>query len=123
VTPEQYEAASAALRDRLRKQELARQTRAARRDPVLAALLDDAFTRLGLLDPERHFRDAIACYPRDAIVDAIAIFSGKRTAGTLPDGVDARYLRPSRGQHVARTCLPYTSHHPLVVRHSGLVGD
>ena len=92
VTPEQYEAASAALRDRLRKQELARQTRAARRDPIIAALLDDAFTRLGLLDPERHVRDAIACYPRDAIVDAIAIFSGKRTAGTLPDGVDARYL-------------------------------
>ena len=92
VTPEQYEAASAALRDRLRKQELARQTRAARRDPVIAALLDDAFARLGLLDPERHIRDAIACYPRDAIVDAIAIFSGKRTARTLPDGADARYL-------------------------------
>jgi hypothetical protein len=96
VTPEQYEAASAALRDRLRKQELARQTRAARRDPAIAALLDDAFARLGLLDPERHIRDAIACYLRDAIVDAIAIFSGKRTAGTLPDGVDARYCNRSR---------------------------
>jgi len=92
VTPEQFEAARKALCDRLRKQERARQTRAARRDPAIAALLDDAFARLGLLDPERHFRDAIACYPRDAIVDAIAIFSGKRTAGTLPDGVDARYL-------------------------------
>lgn len=92
ITPEQYQAAHAALRERMRKQELARQTRAARRDPVIAALLDDAFARLGLLDPERHVRDAIACYPRDAIVDAIAIFSGKRTAGTLPDGVDARYL-------------------------------
>jgi hypothetical protein len=92
ITPEQYQAAHAALRERMRKQELARQTRAARRDPVIAALLDDAFARLGLLDPERHIRDAIACYPRDAIVDAIGIFSGKRTAGTLPDGVDARYL-------------------------------
>ena len=76
----------------MRKQELARRTRAARLDPALRALLDDAFARLGLLDPERHIRDAIACYPRDAIVDAIAIFDGKRTAGTLPDGVDARYL-------------------------------
>lgn len=92
VMPEQYEAARAALRDRMRKQELARQTRAARRDPIIAALLDDTFARLGLLDPERHVRDAIACYPRDAIIDAIAIFFGKRTAGTLPDGVDARYL-------------------------------
>jgi hypothetical protein len=92
VTPEQREAARAALRERMRKQELVRQTRAARLDPVIRALLDDGFARLGLLDPERHFRDAIACYPRDAIVDAIAIFAGKRTAGTLPDGVDARYL-------------------------------
>jgi len=92
VTPAQREAARAALRERMRKQELARQTRAARLDPVIRALLDDGFTRLGLLDPERHFRDAIACYPRDAIVDAIAIFAGKRTARTLPEGVDARYL-------------------------------
>jgi hypothetical protein len=92
ITPEQYEAATAALRERMRKQELARKTRAARTDPATRALLDDAFDRLDLLDPERHFRDAIACYPRDAIIDAIAIFDGKRSAGTLPDGVDARYL-------------------------------
>jgi hypothetical protein len=92
VTPEQREAARAALAERMRKQELARQTRAARLDPVVGALLDEAFARLGLLDPERHLRDAIACYPRDAIVDAIAIYSGKHLAGTLPDGVDARYI-------------------------------
>lgn len=92
VTPEQREAARAALRERMRKQELARQTRAARIDPVVRALLDDAFARLALLDPERHFRDAIACYPRDAFVDAIAIFDGKRARGSLPDGADARYL-------------------------------
>jgi len=73
VTSEQREAAAAALRERMRKQELAQETRAARLDPSVRALLDDAFARLGLLDPERHVRDAIACYPRDAIVDAIAI--------------------------------------------------
>lgn len=92
VTPEEREAARVALRERMHKQELARQTRAARLDPVVRGILDDAFVRLGLLDPDRHFRDAIACYQRDVIVEAIAIFSGKRTAGTLPDGVDARYL-------------------------------
>lgn len=92
VTPEEREAARVALRERMHKQELARQTRAARLDPVVCAILDDAFARLGLLDPNRHFRDAIAGYQRDVIVEAIAIFSGKRTAGTLPDGVDARYL-------------------------------
>jgi hypothetical protein len=36
--------------------------------------------------------DAIACYPRDAIVDAISIFAAKRERGTLPEGVDGRYL-------------------------------
>ena len=92
IPPERREAARAALGERLRKQELAQKTRAARLDPAMRALLDDAFARLDLLDPERHFRDAIACYPRDAVVDAIAIFDGKRTAGTLPDGADARYL-------------------------------
>ena len=92
VTPEAREAARAALSERMKKLELARQTRAARLDPVACALLDDAFTRLGLLDPERHIRDAIACYRRDSIHSGIAIFEGKRAAGTLPAGVDARYL-------------------------------
>ncbi|OGQ10422.1 MAG: hypothetical protein A2138_21940 [Deltaproteobacteria bacterium RBG_16_71_12] len=92
VTPEAREAARAALRERMRKLELARQTRAARLDPVVCALLDNAFARLGLLDPERHVRDAIACYRVDSVVDGIAIFDAKRAAGTLPAGVDARYL-------------------------------
>jgi hypothetical protein len=109
VSPEQREAAHAALRERMRKQELARQTRAARLDPVICVFLDDAFARLGLLDPERHIRDAIACYPRDAIVDAIAIFAGKRTAGTLPDGVDARYLLGiARNVHHVHEAEPIT---------------
>jgi hypothetical protein len=92
VTPQQREAALASLTERMRKQQLAHETRAARTDPVVRGLLDDAFDRLGLIDPEHHFRDAIACYPFDAVVDAVAIFVGKRIAGTLPEGVDARYL-------------------------------
>jgi len=58
VTPEQREAARAALRERMRKQELARQTRAARLDPVIRALLDDGFARLGrlgLIHSRGHF--------------------------------------------------------------------
>lgn len=92
VTPEAREAARTALRERVRKLELARQTRAARLDPVVKATLDDAFARLALVDPERHIRDAIACYTRDSIVAGIAIFAGKRAANTLPAAVDARYL-------------------------------
>ncbi len=92
VTPEARDAARAALRERLRKQERARQTRHARLGPEVCALLDDAFARLCLNDPDRHIRDAIACYPRDEIVDSLATFDGKREHGTLPEGVDARYL-------------------------------
>lgn len=92
VTEERLQRAKDELGARHRKQEAARLTRAARIDPRLRAFLDCAFETLGLLDPERHVRDAIAPYHRDAIADGIAIFRGKQSAGTLPDGADARYL-------------------------------
>lgn len=91
-TQEQIDAARQHLDALLERQERARRTREARLDPDLRALLDAAFARLGLDDPERRFRDAIIRYPADAIVAGVAIFEGKRKAGTLPEGVDARYL-------------------------------
>jgi hypothetical protein len=91
-TDEQIQHARRTLEERHRKQELARTTLEARQRPEVRALLDDHFTRLGLLDPERHIRLAIARYPLAAIVDGIAVFTGKRQAGTLPDGADGRYL-------------------------------
>jgi len=92
VSDEQIEHAKERLKARLRKQERARQTRAARLDPLVRDRLDRAFEEFGLEDPERHFRDAIARYRLDHIVDAIATFRGKRNAGTLPPDIDARYL-------------------------------
>ncbi len=89
---DQIAEACAALEARQRKQELARQTLLARHDPLTRSLLDEAFARLRLADPERHFVAALARYGRDAISEGIAIFAGKRDAGTLPDGADARYL-------------------------------
>lgn len=92
VTEGQRDEARARLQARFRKQERARQSRAARLDPAVRETVDRVFEALGLDDPERHFHDAIALHPLDAIVDAAAIFAGKRIAGTLPDGADARYL-------------------------------
>lgn len=92
ASEEEREAARRSLAERMRKQQLARETRAARADPDMRALLDDAVARFCVLDPERRVRDAIACYPRDAVVDAIAIFSAKQKRGSLPDSADARYL-------------------------------
>jgi len=107
---EQVEQARRELRETAERQERARRTLEARRRPDVLLLLDTHFARLGLLDPERHIRIAIAGHPFDAIVDGIAIFEGKRLAKTLPDGVDARYLHgivrniaaQTEGEHIAR---------------------
>jgi hypothetical protein len=91
-TTEQLEQAKRELREIAERQERARLTLEARRRPEVLELLDHHFERLGLADPERHFRITIAGYPRNAIVGGIAIFEGKLTANTIPDGADARYL-------------------------------
>jgi hypothetical protein len=91
-TPEQVEQARQALQERCRKQEKAHRTRQARLDPLVRAILDRAFERLGLDDSDGHVRDAIARYPIDAVLAGIAIFEGKRAARTLPPDVDGRYL-------------------------------
>ena len=91
-TEEQIAQAKTALEERVRRQELARRTRAARQDPVVRQLLADTFVRLEFDDPQGHLLTAIAGYPLAAIVEGIAIFDGKQRAGTLPEGADARYL-------------------------------
>jgi hypothetical protein len=91
-TAEQIAQARHALRERLRKQRLAAQTRRARLDPAVRRILDEAFVRLGLDDPDGHLRDAIAAYPHDAVLAAVATFEGKRNAATLPPDATARYL-------------------------------
>lgn len=91
-TDEQLEQARRELQQLAARQERARQTLLARRRPEVLALLDDYFESLGLSDPERHIRVVIAGYPKDAIVDGLAIFAAKRDTQTLPDGADARYL-------------------------------
>lgn len=91
-TPEEVERARQALQERLRKQNKARQTLAARQDPVVRATIEAAYHRLGLDDPGGHLLTATARYPLNAVIEAIAIFEGRRRAGTLPELVDARYL-------------------------------
>ena len=110
---EQIENARRELRETAERQERARRTLEARRRPDVLALLDAHFARLALLDPERHIRLAIAAYPMSAIVNGIGIFEGKRRAGTLPEGADARYLlgivknvaAKMEGEHVTRAML------------------
>jgi hypothetical protein len=91
-TPEQVEQARAALQERIKQQQKARETQQRRQDPVVRAMLDDAFARLGLDDPQGNIRAAIARYRLDAVTNGIATFEGKRRAGTLPETADGRYL-------------------------------
>ena len=91
-TAEEIERARSALAERQRVQEAAKQTREARQDPLVRALLDEAFVRLALLDPDGNIRSSIAGYPRGNVIAGIATFESKRAAGTLPPGVDGRYL-------------------------------
>lgn len=91
-TADQVEAAKQALETRRQKQEKAYQTRRKRTDPLVRALLDREFDRLGLTDPDGNTKLAIARYPIDAILPGIALFEAKRDAGTLPDDANARYL-------------------------------
>lgn len=108
-TPEQIAQARRELRELAERQEKARRTAEARRRPDVLALLDTHFVRLGLLDPKRHVRIAIARYPLDAILAGIAIYDAKILASTLPEGVDARYLlgivrnhaERKEGEHIA----------------------
>lgn len=92
ATDEQILAAKAQLEERRRRQELAFRTRQARLDPVVRALLDEAFGRLGFDDPTGNVKDAIARYPHDAVLAGIATFEGKHNAGTLPTDAGPRYL-------------------------------
>lgn len=91
-TEEQIAQAQKALQERCKRQQKARQTQRAHADPLVLHALDRAFERLGLLDPEHHIRLAIAGHGRDIALEAIAIFEGKKNAGTLPDSADGRYI-------------------------------
>jgi len=91
-SPAEVDAARKALHERLRQQELARRTFAARINPIVRAMLDKAFAHLALDDPDGNVRDAIARYPLDAVLAGIAVFEGKRAALTLPVTAGARYL-------------------------------
>jgi hypothetical protein len=91
-TAEEIAHAKERLAEIQRRQERARETRAARQDPVVRAYVAEALTRLRLEDPDGHFLTAIARYPLDAIVEAVSIFGGRQQAKSLPEGADARYL-------------------------------
>lgn len=55
-------------------------------------MLDEVFESRGFDDPKGNLEDAIASYPHDTALSAIAIFRGTQTAKTLPPLAGPRYL-------------------------------
>ena len=91
-TQEQIDAARKELAELLAKQKAARETTAKRQNPNVRSLLALAYKRLGLEDPNGANLTATARYSLSAVAEGIAIFEGKRRAGTLKEGVGADYL-------------------------------
>jgi hypothetical protein len=48
------------------------------------AIASAALLRLGLDDSENRIAKAMATFPRDCVIEAIAIYEGKQAAGSLP---------------------------------------
>lgn len=92
-TPEELQEARDWAQELIRRQELARQTRAARADPVRRDLLIRGLAELGIPDPNHRLACDLAYYGRDAIAAGLATFESKRDQGTIPPGADpGRYL-------------------------------
>jgi hypothetical protein len=94
VRPSDEAAASARqkLALHLRRQQRALRTRDARRDPAVRGFLDREFGRLNILDPSQRIRAAMARYPLDAAVAALALFEGRRADAAIAPEVEGRYL-------------------------------
>ena len=92
-TPEEVQGALNYIRELQRREEKARSTREARRDPVRLQLMDEGLEDLGIPDPDRRLAVALAGYAADAIVRGLATFQAKKALGTVPVGADpGRYL-------------------------------
>ncbi|MBV8721805.1 MAG: hypothetical protein JO277_06630 [Candidatus Eremiobacteraeota bacterium] len=112
-TQKELEAALAWLQELRRKQDAARATREARRDPVRLELLRKGLAECGIPDEDGKIAIRLAWYGTDAITYGLAVFLGMKQAGTLPLGADDRYLGGIirnrheflEAQHIARHLL------------------
>lgn len=63
-----------------------------RRNSELRDFLRHAIERLGISDQDRYVETVLGSYRYDTIVASLAVYQGKRDAGTLPTSADGRYL-------------------------------
>lgn len=108
-TPEELQRAMSELRERQRRQEKAKATLQAKRDPVRLRLLTDGLAALGMDDTEGSLAGTLARYSREAITYGLATFQTKKAQGTLPPDADHRYLAGIiRNDHGKRHLLEFS---------------
>ena len=90
-SPEEIDAAVAKLRAIKERIDTRAQREAARRDPYVRALLENAFSRFGFTD-DGDLLASLAALSRPAIESAIAIYAAKQGASSLPVDADVRYF-------------------------------
>lgn len=116
-TPEEIREAMDWFQELARRQERARLTREARRDPIRIALLTQGLTELGIPDPDQRLAVDLAIYAREAIVRGLATFRAKQDLGSVPPDADpGRYLGGIIRQLHTRLELERTSCHLLEQR-------
>ena len=84
TTPEDIEEWRKWCLELQRREERARLTREARRDPVRLNLLNNGLAEMGIPDPDHRLAVSLAYYCREAIARGIATFKSKQDLGTLP---------------------------------------
>ena len=108
---EQIDEALKYILERRRREQVARQTRERRADPVRRRLLGERFVLLGIDDPGGEASLSLCGYSMTAILRGLAIYQGKNELGTLPADHDPyRYLggiirNIDATEHLERTAL------------------
>jgi hypothetical protein len=91
-SPEVKAQAQAALKERAERMKKAEQTRNARMNPVVRALVAELFEQMKIDDPHGNILAAIARYNVDHVTGAMAIFRAKLPSISLNKGQEGRYL-------------------------------
>jgi len=116
-SPEQINEARMYILERRRREQIARQTREQRADPVRRNLLGERLVALGIEDPAGEVSLSLCGYSLTAILRGVAIYHGKKELGTLPAKLDPyRYLGGIIRNVDATEHLERTAHHLLELR-------
>ena len=90
-SPEKIAAAVKKVREIKTRIDTRNEREAARQDPAVRATLEEAVTRFGFTD-EGNILHSLASLPLPTIQNAVAIYTAKRDAGSLPVDAELRYF-------------------------------